>query len=112
MKTLIAAFAAFLTTAGGAGAVDAEARANVMRHIAQAMAAQQICDRIEAQKGTITFLGVSYGIDFKADGDELLRLTREQIQSMEGRSKEAACIAGLVLYGPKGQNVPGLLREK
>lgn len=112
MKRLVAAVAVFLATAGGACAVDAEARANVMQHIAQAMAAQEICDRLEAQKGMITFLGVSYGIDFKVDGDELLRLTREQMRSMEGRSKDAACVAGLVLYGPDGQNVPGLLREK
>lgn len=92
--------------------VQAGARENALNHIAQAMAGAQMCDRIELNTGTIAAIAYVHGVDIARDSQELTTQVRNQMAPFQGQDPELACVGVLMLYGPDGMNVPGLVREK
>lgn len=90
----------------------AGARENAIDHIAQVMAGTAVCDKVEANEDVLSALAAFYGINSKKDQKEIMAKTREKIDSLESRNVEAVCLATLFLYGPNGQNVKNLVREK
>lgn len=107
-KVLIGALASvlFATAASAAGRQDA------VKDIAQVVAASQICQKLEVNKIGIVLLARTNGIDFDRDQPELMKEVAQQAAPWQGKSADAACVAGMLLYGPNGTNVPGLLDFK
>ncbi|TRL35518.1 hypothetical protein [Rhizobium straminoryzae] len=87
-------------------------RENALNHIAQVVAINQLCPSLEPQTGPIALMATRFGIDFKRDETELRTQVLNQMAPWTGQPTESACIAGLMLYGPNGANVPGLLKQK
>lgn len=112
-KILACAVALVLGYAGAALAATAAQKRNAMHHIAQAIAAQALCDRVEANTVRMGILGTLMGIDIDGDDRELLMAdTKSQIRSMNDMAADSVCASALFLYGPGGANVPDLLRSK
>lgn len=95
-----------------AGQSLAGERENALSHIAQAMAVAQLCPHLEVDSTMASLVAVSHDVDIGRDKQELLVQIRNQMAPWKGKPTEAACVAGLMLYGPGGANVPGLIREK
>ncbi|AID18386.1 hypothetical protein PPF1_73 [Rhizobium phage vB_RleM_PPF1] len=112
-KVLVWAAALMLAGAGVAMAASAAQKRNAMHHIAQAIAAQNLCDRVEANTTMLGLVSTTMGIDINgADRELLMADTKAQIQSMKDLDKDSVCGSALLLYGPNGMNVPDLLRSK
>ena len=110
MKRLLCAVA---ISASLTGAAIADERQDAINTIARVLAFQKLCPRIEMDtEGPVLPLMAAYGIDFDIDAGEVLPEARRQIASWAGKSEEAACATALTLYGPKGINAAGLLKEK
>ncbi len=108
MKTLkIVLFLILMPVAAHAGA-----KKNALHHFAQAIAAANLCSRIEVNEEMIALAAVYNHIDMKAEEAALQADIRDQMQAFSGKDPELACMAGLMLYGPNGSNVPGLVRER
>lgn len=90
----------------------ADERANVLKHFAQALAVAKLCDKVEVADGQAAVIAVAYGIDLNEHRSELLAEAQRQMAPWSGKGADAACVAGMLLYGPDGENVPGLLRWK
>lgn len=90
----------------------AGAKENAMHHFAQAMAAAEMCDRLEVNFELMAATGLLLGIDPTRDRAKLLADASDQLDKLKASSAEAACAAGIYLYGQDGRNVPGLLRLK
>lgn len=112
-KVLICAVALGSITAGAAMAATAEQKRNAIHHIAQVIAAQRLCDRVEANTTMLGLISTSAGIDIDgADRELLVADTRAQIRSMQDMGQDGVCASALLLYGPSGMNVPDLLKSK
>lgn len=87
---------------------------NVLEHIGQVFAGAELCSRIAVD---VEAVGAVY-LFFKIDLDDptqyavVLGKGKEAIEAMRGRGESFACTASMLLYGPEGENVPGLLRWK
>lgn len=95
----------------GAGSTMAGPKENALHHFAQAIAAAKLCPRLSVNEKMIAAAAVFHDIDMKASEPALQEDIRSQMQEFSGKDPELACIAGLMLYGPTGTNVPGLLSE-
>ncbi|MCF1472646.1 hypothetical protein GOZ93_16945 [Agrobacterium vitis] len=95
-----------------ATAAYADPRENALHHIAQAIAGAQICDRIELNEGIVAAIAYVHGVDIARDKEEIMAQVRDHLAAMKKTSPEIGCAAALLLYGPKGLNVPDMLREK
>jgi hypothetical protein len=108
MKLLVAAFAASLL----ASAAFAGERENAENHIAQVIAVTKLCPKLAPNSAMLALVAVRYNIDFDRDQAELMKLVVEQIAPWKGKPEDAACAAGLMLYGPDGANIKDLVRVK
>ncbi len=54
-----------------------------------------------------------HGIRLDGPDGELVRAdARQQIADLEKEDRDGVCASGILLYGPNGLNVPGMVREK
>lgn len=83
-----------------------------MRHLAQVMAIVNLCPKVEMKSTAMALVAVGYDVDLTRDGDAIRAIVHEQMAPWKDKDPEAACVAGMMLYGPEGQNVPGLLDWK
>lgn len=95
-----------------AGAAVAGERENALNHIAQVIAVSQLCDKVTLNTTMIALLAARFGVDFERDKIELATQIANQSKPWKAEPNEAICGAGVYLYGPNGQNVPGLLALK
>ncbi|WP_439604525.1 hypothetical protein [Shinella sp.] len=109
MKKLFLSLCGLAALASQASAGEKD---NAMRHIAQVMAITNLCSTVEMNSTAVTLVAMGNGVDLSRDGDTIRNLAREQMAPWQGKDAEAACVAGMLLYGPDGQNVPGLLDWK
>lgn len=107
-KVLLAALGAICV----AGAAHAGERENAMRHIAQVTAVQKLCSKVAVNSGLVLMVAMRFGIDFERDQAEMMALVDEQTAPWDGQGEDAACTAGILLYGPEGSSVPNLLKWK
>lgn len=106
MKAGILGFTLTCLLAGSALAGEKE---NAIRHIAQVMATTHLCPKVEMNSTAMTLIAAGYGVDLSRDADAIRAIAREQMAAWQGKDADAACVAGMMLYGPDGQNIPGLL---
>ena len=100
-------------------AVDsAEARANLLHHIAQVNAVVEHCGELKINSPLVAVAMTMFGIkaaDISPGGryyDELLADTQQQLKGVRGLDEAAVCAIGRLLYGPDGQNVNDLVVPK
>lgn len=85
-----------------------------LSHVGQVMAGVRICDKIQAKQGAIALLLTFFEIDLKDPLQKALVESKidDTVSVWAGRDADAACAAIMMLYGPDGQNVPGLVGWK
>lgn len=111
----LAIFFAFIAFGAPASAASlTENQKNALNHIAQAQAAADICPKIETNDMMMAFIMQGFGLDFSDATVKAVFLEkyRQQMAPWKGVNPDAACVAGLFLYGPNGENVKGLVRMK
>lgn len=98
---------------GHASAMSEKTR-NILNHVGQVSAAPTICPDAEVEDEKVALLLMMAGIDLKRDEHRRIIETkmRETIAALRGKDADMACAAIFLLYGPTGQNVPGLVRRK
>lgn len=84
---------------------------NVLNHAAQVIAAAGLCPALEAQTNLITATLVMFGLS-NADLPEVASRALKKSVEIENLDRQMLCLSAKILYGPKGENVPGLLLEK
>ncbi len=110
MKRLLFAGIVAMTSAVASAADE---RQDAIQTIARVLVFQRLCPRIEIDMaGPVLPLMSSYGIDFDHDQREVLTEVQRQAAPWAGKSEQAICSTALTLYGPNGDNMRGLLREK
>lgn len=109
MKRIFAGAMALTMSLGPAHAGERE---NALRHIAQAIAVEKMCTKLATNSGLLILMAVRFGIDFERDQAELLKVAAEAMEPYRDKAEDVACIAGALLYGPNGQNVPDLVKWK
>jgi hypothetical protein len=87
---------------------------NALGHIGQVLGGQKICPRLHLQEAMISGLAVMFDLDLTASEQSSIvtAKAKETIGAWRGKDPILACAAVLMLYGPNGANVPGLLAEK
>lgn len=113
MKRLMLA-TAFVAAWAGQALAFSDKQMNVMSHVGQVIAASKICSKIEVSEGATAMMMAAYQVDLS---DPLVSgvvesKVRDTVAAFAGKDEDAACVAVMFLYGPGGQNVPGLLRWK
>ncbi|MBV5268726.1 MAG: hypothetical protein JZU55_00880 [Afipia sp.] len=94
-----------------AAPAEAGARETALNHLAQVFAAQKLCPSLEVNQGLALLIAAKFDVDFERDQTELLKQVADQAAPWKG-NEDAACVAGLLLYGPKGSSIPDLLKMK
>lgn len=100
--------AAVLAALSGTTALAAD-RDGAVKDIAQVVAASQLCPKLHVNQVSVVLLARAHGIDFDRDQKELMAEVARQAKPWKDKSADAACVAGVMLYGPTGTNVPGLV---
>lgn len=87
---------------------------NILGHIGQVSAAPKICSQAEVDDEKLALLVIMAGIDLKRPEYfmAIQEKMNETIAAFQGNSDDVGCAAVFLLYGPSGQNVPGLVRRK
>ncbi|WP_029554796.1 hypothetical protein [Xanthobacter sp. 91] len=112
---MLATLLALVALGGTAAAASlTQKQKNALGHIAQAQAAADICPKLETNDLVMAVIMQGFGLDFSdaTVKSAFLEKYKEQIAPWKGVNPDAACIAGLLLYGPNGENVKGLVRLK
>ncbi len=87
---------------------------NLLSHIGQVSAAPAICRDAEVDDTKVALLVVMAGIDLERPEHRraIEAKMKETVAAFRGKSGDVGCAAVFMLYGPNGQNVPGLVRRK
>ncbi|MFC5505157.1 hypothetical protein [Bosea massiliensis] len=87
---------------------------NATNHFAQVMVIANNCPDYKANELMIGFMIQHFKIDFDEAKTKALLRTRyaEHEKGFKLAGGKVGCLLGWSLYGPGGQNVPGLLAEK
>lgn len=83
-------------------------------HVGQVMAGEVVCPRVAASQSSLALIVAVHGGNL-ADPLQARIVkdkARETVAAWKGKDTDAACAAVLMLYGPRGANVPGLVRSK
>lgn len=87
---------------------------NALNHMAQVSAAAAVCEDLRSNDGLVSLMLVTYGIDLAkpAIAKQAEELAREHIAGIRAVGPQIGCRVAYALYGPAGENVPGLLRRQ
>jgi hypothetical protein len=96
-----------------AQALSSELQA-ALNHVGQVMAGEVVCPRVAASQSSLALIIVGHGGNLAdpAQAQIVKDKARETVAAWKGKDTDAACAAVLMLYGPRGANVPGLVRAK
>jgi hypothetical protein len=113
MRKLIVALAVMLGCAGQALALTQEQR-TALSVVGQVFAGAKMCDAIALNEMAIGALYLRFAIDLDNREQYAIVLAKgqETVEAWRGRDQSDACVGAMLLYGPDGENVPGLLRWK
>lgn len=82
-----------------------------IHHLASAMAYAKLCSRIATDKTRIAMLMKMVRIEPDGtDGDLIVFEANDLMSRLNDKSEDAICATGLLLYGPQGRNIRGLVR--
>ena len=114
MRRLVCAAAIFWTLVAGQAFAYSDKQMAVMSHLGQAIAGTKICSKLEISEGEVTVMITAYKVNL--DDPTVAAVIRskvdETVSAWAGKGEDLACAGALILYGPTGSNVPGLLRIK
>jgi hypothetical protein len=92
---------------------------NAIQHTARIVAAEEACPRVEADKAQLMMGLLAYGVnveDWKVGGrwnSIFVTAYQEAARAYASTTdQEMRCVTALMLYGPDGVNVKGILRKK
>lgn len=113
MGRLVALLGLVLSSPAWAQSFSTEQR-NVINHLAQVLATTKYCSQLASNDTAIAMLLVGYEIDIRKRQvvDELTSKVRQHFDALKATSPEIGCRVAYALYGPGGENVPGLLTRK
>ncbi|MCD2176823.1 hypothetical protein [Rhizobium sp. C1] len=107
---LVTAILGLITGPVFAGARE---KRNAMHHIATVLAIAKLCPALESDNMAGALVLTMHGIRLGGPDGELVRAdARQQIADLEKEDRDGVCASGILLYGPNGLNVPGMVREK
>jgi hypothetical protein len=119
MKRILAACAALAAMAATAKAAEpSEAQENVIRHIVEAALLAKMCPGAAVNEGEMAALMAWYDLpkdSFAENGPyhaAVVRIAAKAKADAGGFSTYQACTAATAMYGPRGGNVPDLVRQK
>ncbi|MDG4895590.1 hypothetical protein P9272_18630 [Mesorhizobium sp. WSM4976] len=106
--------AIFWVAVAGQALAYSDKQMAVMSHLGQAIAGTKICSALEISAGEVAVMLAAYKVDL---GDPTVAAVirskvDETVSAWAGKGEDLACAGALMLYGPNGSNVPGLLRIK
>lgn len=113
MRNRVLMVAAVAIATGGIPAVAmGESARNALRHAGEVMAVANMCDRLQVNEMAVSYMVLANGGDMtRADHMKVVTdQARSDLAAWRGKGKDAACVAGLLLYGPTGTSVPGLVK--
>lgn len=113
MKAFAVSIAILAFTITSARAMSDEHMA-AASHIGQVIAGAKICKKVEMVTTNMALVTVGLGVDLEDPlfAELVQDKVEETVEAWRGRDEDVACLAVMFLYGPDGQNVPGLLRWK
>lgn len=114
MRKRVWAAALFWCAVSGQALAYSDKQMAVMSHLGQAIAGTKICSKLEISEGQVAVMITAYKVDL---GDATVAAVirskiDETVSAWAGKGEDMACAGALILYGPSGTNVPGLLRIK
>ncbi|PBC02708.1 hypothetical protein [Mesorhizobium sp. WSM3860] len=113
MRKLVRAAVALFVLPGPAFAYS-DGQLAVMSHVGQAIAGTKICPKLEINEGAMALMFADE--DVKLDDPTVAAVIRtkieETVRAWDGKDEGLGCAAVLMLYGPSGAKVSGLLRFK
>ncbi|TIL83118.1 MAG: hypothetical protein E5Y89_02130 [Mesorhizobium sp.] len=114
VRKLVGAAAIFWLAVTGLAFAYSDKQMGVMSHLGQAIAGTKICSQLEISEGEVAVMITAYNVDL---GDPTVPAVirskvDETISAWAGKGEGLACAGALILYGPSGSSVPGLLRIK
>ena len=114
MRKLFWVAAAVGFAAAGQALAYSDEQMAVMSHVGQAIAGTEICSKLEISEAEKALIVGTYEVDL---GDPTVTAVirskiDETVSAWAGKGEDLACAGALILYGPGGSNVPGLLRIK
>lgn len=115
MKRLLVTLALFAATAGHALAQTREEQDNVINHIAEVMAIEKLCPKLERNTFILSMAATMYGLTAKDIGPggryhkKLVGLIQDKQLALSAHEEDIVCMTGIMLYGENGTNVEGLL---
>lgn len=110
-KLLASILLSFLSSPAFAATQDA--REDVMEKIADVVAFARVCPALEMDTVSVTAIAISQKIGkSNRDYDEIDAMANAREGAMRRGNAEVACEAGKQQYGPGGNALPGLLRER
>ena len=85
-----------------------------LSYVGQVSAYEQVCSRIKVNLENVDRIIMINGLDLNDPLQNALAKSEaeEVIAAGRRRGEEAACASAMVIYGPMGSNVPGLLSWK
>lgn len=95
-----------------ATSVVAEPAENALRHAGEVMALEKLCSRLIVNQTALALMLVGNGADLHRSDHKAIALeqARSDIRAWSGKDGDAACVAGMLLYGPSGSSVPGIVK--
>ena len=114
MRKLFWVAAAVGFAAAGQALAYSDKQMAVMSHVGQAIAGTEICSKLEISEAEKALMVGTYEVDL---GDPTVTAVirskiDETVSAWAGKGEDLACAGALILYGPGGSDVPGLLRIK
>ncbi len=112
MKRIVVAALAALATVCGAKAADRDV---ALLKFAEVYATAHLCKSLKPDYVMMAVAAKLFDVDIgkgTPDFQVLLALTQDKIAKLSENSEASVCAAGLYLYGPDGESVPGLLVKK
>lgn len=93
-------------------AADSASQVNVLNHVAQASVAERLCPTLSANSALMVATLLYNGVDITRPRDEARFKARLEhyMRELQPLRRDTFCASARFLYGPNGQNVPGLLR--
>lgn len=103
-----------MASLAGLASAAANDRQNAMDHIAAVLAAEKTCPGFRANLPLIVVLSDKIGlkISVPANKNYIAARMRAYQNEIEQGGGDAGCAAAYGLYGPKGTDVPNLIRRK
>tara|TARA_R110002020_G_scaffold185003_1_gene382454 strand:- start:2584 stop:2922 length:339 start_codon:yes stop_codon:yes gene_type:complete len=109
--------AAIFATAITAAGAQTDQQRNAINHLVDATLVGDRCPRMSLNQTMAGMIAVTYGFSAEDLGptgrysETMLARVTENKPLVDGMDEDAVCVMGVVLFGPDGTNVPGLLTQ-